>query len=38
MGTSIADYREIAEWVGSIPQMTFNFHPNARPNSLDILV
>ena len=36
--TSIADYREISVWLGAQAKQTFNFHPNVRPYSLDIIV
>ena len=36
LSSSIANYKEVAEWVGATPSSTFNFHPNARPIPLEI--
>jgi pre-mRNA-splicing helicase BRR2 len=36
LASSIANYKEVAEWVGAQPVTTFNFHPNARPIPLEI--
>lgn len=36
LAASVATYREVAQWIGAAPGNTFNFHPNSRPNPLDI--
>ena len=33
LSASLADYREVATWVGAPPENTFNFHPSVRPNN-----
>jgi pre-mRNA-splicing helicase BRR2 len=38
LALSIADYREIAEWIGAQPQNIFNFSPVARANSMQIII
>lgn len=38
LGTSVANYKDIAEWIGASPSFTFNFHPNVRPVPLDIQI
>ena len=27
----------MAEWIGSPPENTFNFHPSVRPNSVEVI-
>ncbi len=36
LGASIANARDVANWLGCGPNATFNFHPNVRPVPLDI--
>jgi len=38
LGTSVANYKDIAEWIGASHSFTFNFHPNVRPVPLDIQI
>jgi pre-mRNA-splicing helicase BRR2 len=37
LSSSLADYREVAEWIGAPPENTFNFHPSVRPNSVEVV-
>jgi pre-mRNA-splicing helicase BRR2 len=37
LSTSIADYREVAEWIGAPPENTLNFHSSVRPNSVEVI-
>lgn len=37
LSCSLADYREVAEWMGAAPENTFNFHPSVRPNSVEVV-
>jgi replicative superfamily II helicase len=37
LSCSLADYREVAEWMGASPENTFNFHPSVRPNSVEVV-
>lgn len=37
LSSSIADYKEVAEWIGAPPENTFNFHPSVRPNSVEVI-
>ena len=37
LATSLADYREVAAWVGANSKNTYNFPPSSRPNSLDLI-
>lgn len=32
LSTSLADYTEVAEWLGVPPENTYNFHSSVRPN------
>jgi len=32
LSSPVANYMDIAEWIGAPVQHTFNFHPNIRPN------
>lgn len=34
LATSVADYKEMAAWIGAPASNTFNFHPSARPVQL----
>ena len=34
---SIADYKELSEWIGAPPENTFNFHPSVRPNNFELI-
>lgn len=36
LGASIANARDIGEWIGANNQSTFNFHPSVRPVPLEI--
>lgn len=36
LATSVANSRDVAEWIGANPSNTFNFHPNVRPIPLEI--
>jgi pre-mRNA-splicing helicase BRR2 len=36
--TSVANSRDIAEWIGASQNNTFNFHPNVRPVPLEIYI
>lgn len=36
LATSVADYKEMASWIGANSTNTFNFHPNVRPYPVDI--
>jgi pre-mRNA-splicing helicase BRR2 len=36
LGASLANARDIAEWIGSSSQACFNFHPSVRPVPLEI--
>lgn len=38
LGTSIADYRDVAEWIGATQDHTFNFQPNARQQPIEIVI
>ena len=38
LATSIANSRDIAEWIGAAPDHCFNFHPNVRPVPLEIYI
>jgi pre-mRNA-splicing helicase BRR2 len=33
----LADYREVAEWIGAPPENTLNFHSSVRPNSVEVV-
>lgn len=37
LSCSLADFREVAEWVGAPAENTFNFHPSVRPNSVEVV-
>lgn len=37
LATSVADYKEMASWIGASNQ-TFNFHPEKRPIPLEIII
>lgn len=37
LSTSLADYREVAEWIGAPPENTLNFHSSVRPNSVEVI-
>ena len=37
LSASLADYREVAVWMGAPPENTFNFHPHVRPNSCEVI-
>lgn len=37
-GLSIANARDIAEWLGILPECVFNFHPRVRPIQLDAVI
>ncbi len=36
LSTSIANARDLSEWIGATTHSTFNFHPNVRPVPLEI--
>lgn len=36
LSASIANGRDVADWIGATPQSCFNFHPNSRPVPLEI--
>eukprot|EP01125_Pyxidicula_operculata_P014589 TRINITY_DN4878_c0_g1_i1.p1 TRINITY_DN4878_c0_g1~~TRINITY_DN4878_c0_g1_i1.p1 ORF type:complete len:2162 (+),score=668.51 TRINITY_DN4878_c0_g1_i1:53-6538(+) len=36
LSTSLANAKDIGEWVGATPHSLFNFHPNVRPVPLEI--
>jgi len=36
LSTSLANAKDIGEWIGANPQSLFNFHPNVRPVPLEI--
>lgn len=36
LGASLANARDIGEWIGAVPSSTFNFHPSVRPIPLEI--
>jgi pre-mRNA-splicing helicase BRR2 len=36
LGASLANGRDVAEWIGASTQSTFNFHPSVRPVPLEI--
>lgn len=38
LATSVADYADMARWVGCQPGNTFNFHPNVRAHPLEIVI
>ena len=38
LATSIANSKDIAEWISVAPDHTFNFHPNVRPIPLEIYI
>lgn len=37
LSASLADYVEVAEWLGASPENTFNFHTSVRPNSVEVI-
>ncbi|KAI9034250.1 Sec63 Brl domain-containing protein [Hyaloraphidium curvatum] len=38
LGTSLANARDLGEWIGATPASIFNFHPNVRPVPLEIVI
>jgi pre-mRNA-splicing helicase BRR2 len=36
LATSLANAKDIGEWIGASPQSLFNFHPNVRPVPLEV--
>jgi len=36
LSSSVANARDVAEWLGTTPNSCFNFHPNARPVPLEL--
>ncbi|CAG9864245.1 unnamed protein product [Phyllotreta striolata] len=38
LSASLADYRDIAQWLGCNANATFNFHPSVRPITLELHV
>jgi pre-mRNA-splicing helicase BRR2 len=36
LGSSIADAKDVADWIGAPPQASFNFPPSVRPVPLDV--
>ncbi|KAI8851535.1 Sec63 Brl domain-containing protein [Chytridium lagenaria] len=36
LGASLANARDLGEWIGATPHSIFNFHPNVRPVPLEI--
>jgi len=38
LATSVANSKDIAEWIGASSTNTFNFHPNVRPVPLEIYI
>lgn len=34
LASSLADYRDVAEWIGATQDHTFNFQPNARQHPI----
>ncbi|KAJ3102694.1 DEIH-box ATPase [Phlyctochytrium bullatum] len=36
LGSSLANARDLGEWIGATPHSIFNFHPNVRPVPLEI--
>jgi pre-mRNA-splicing helicase BRR2 len=37
LSASIANYLDIGEWMGAPSENIFNFHPNVRQNSVEIV-
>lgn len=37
LSTSLADYKEVAEWIGAPSENTLNFHSSVRPNSVEVI-
>ncbi|KAJ3338078.1 DEIH-box ATPase [Gonapodya sp. JEL0774] len=38
LGTSLANARDLGEWIGATTHSIFNFHPNVRPVPLEIVI
>lgn len=38
LGTSLANARDLGEWIGATSHSIFNFHPNVRPVPLEIVI
>lgn len=38
LGTSLANARDLGEWIGTTANSIFNFHPNVRPVPLEIVI
>jgi pre-mRNA-splicing helicase BRR2 len=38
LATSLANYRDVAEWIGATTGNIFNFHPNVRPVPLEVSI
>jgi pre-mRNA-splicing helicase BRR2 len=36
LASSVANARDLGDWIGATAQTTFNFHPNTRPISLEV--
>jgi len=34
---SVADYKELSEWIGAPAENTYNFHPSVRPNNFELI-
>lgn len=37
LGASLANYGDIGEWIGAPSENVYNFHPNVRQNSIEII-
>lgn len=37
LSASVADYIDLGEWLGAPSDNIFNFHPNVRQNSVEIV-
>jgi pre-mRNA-splicing helicase BRR2 len=37
LSASLADYKEVAEWIGAPSENTLNFHPSVRPNNVEVI-
>jgi pre-mRNA-splicing helicase BRR2 len=38
LATSVADYMDMARWIGCQPANAYNFHPNVRANPMEIVI
>ena len=37
LSAPLADYTEVADWIGSPAETTINFHPSVRPNNVEVI-